>query len=660
MESMILDVDALVGQKLTTEAFSQLSGEMAGFSFVKIVVDNKTKSVHFLNDHRYKLHAKYIATKLLSISEQQLVENIDTYNKTFYYGPERPYFLGILSLINKDKNPLYALETVEVDDMKAPMLLEFYNIIKENLGGKVPLYFKPSNHGQEEEIEKIDRNILPRMFTHEIMLNRSYIPLNNGETIGRLRYFDSFDDYQESKITLKWHDIIAMKKVPEDIPRISGIINAAHTAPLSHTNVLACGWQIPNSIQIGIEEDINALRLNNKWVSYKVERNSPRILLEEVPKPENIENERPRWMAQRVKLQAPETERIPILNLNQLRMSDSIRYGTKAANLGELYHILENGSHRLTGFYNIERYPRPHLLEYLANQLKVPVGTDLKKASFSFLKENIKIPRGIALPFSIMQQFLQQSPQIQQTIGKLKMALELEAKEVDSLCIQLQQIIRKTKFNEKLWEYIDSQIAEHLSGSASFVVRSSSNAEDLEHFSAAGIYESYNHVTNAETVFNSIKEVWASLVSPRSVRLRQEVGISLDDCYMGVVIQEEVTTDLGGVLVTTNPMNPNGDYRNVYINASPKSATEIVSGAETSFQCLYNIVEGGGRTLAKDSTSNDLTVSQKETLRKLAVTGKLLQSHFSPDYTYRLPVDIEWALQGEKIYLLQIRPYSIE
>src|SRR5690606_20919574 len=163
--------------------------------------------------------------------------------------------------------------------------------------------------------------------------------------------------------------------------------------------------------------------------------------------------------------------------------------------------------------------------------------------------------------------------------------LELNARQVDSLCVNLQQMIRQTRMPDKLRAIVDSQVAKHLEGVSSFVVRSSSNAEDLEKFSAAGIYESINHVTSSEKLFESIKQVWASLRFLRSVRLRHEVGISLDDSYMGVVVQEEVNSSMGGVLVTANPLNK-ADFRNVYFNISTKSVTEVVQGGDEPVQYL--------------------------------------------------------------------------
>jgi phosphoenolpyruvate synthase/pyruvate phosphate dikinase len=341
-----------------------------------------------------------------------------------------------------------------------------------------------------------------------------------------------------------------------------------------------------------------------------------------------------------------------------LRAADRYKYGTKAANLGEMRYVLKYGSERMLGFYRMPRPPRDNLVPYLAKFLGVSEDTEnMAEAAHSFMKKTISVPKGIAIPFSVQQEFLESASQIQQGIGKLKMALELGATEVDSLCLSLQQMIRHVRMPDKIRNRIDAEIAKELSGVSSFVIRSSSNAEDLQGFSAAGIYESFSSVTKADKIFDSLKEVWASLLSPRSVRLRQQVGISLDDCYMGVIVQEMIESDLGGVLVTTNPMNPK-DFRNVYMNVALNSVEDVVHGADLPIQMIYNTVEGGGRTMSLGDFADGISPEQSAQLQKLAFAGRLLQSHFSPDYTFSQPVDIEWLAGVKGIGILQIRPYS--
>lgn len=650
-------VKALVGERLSLAAFQQLAGVLGGISFVKFVIDKPAGKVHFIDGAVYKYHADYIAENILGITIPEMEATIDQHNQTFYHDLDRRLYLGLIGLHKKDDRRFFALETVEVDTMTKDMLTYFYHFTREHLDPAIPVLLKPANHWQEAMLVEIGINEIPRIYSHELFSSSQFVCLNPGKAKGRIKVFNNEQDYQLRRSTLEWFDIIVMDRVPDDIPRVTGIINSQHTTPLSHTNVLASGWQIPNCIQLGVVDKIRGSLLEGKWVEYVVTADASEVVLKEIPAPADLNLQRPSWTTLRITLEEPETVHTRIRPLSELRMSDRYKFGTKAANLGELYYVLQEGSARLTGFYRVPRPPRQNLLPYLAAFLGRSEVDDLNEAANQFLRKAIQVPRGIAIPFSIQQEFLESSARIQQCIGKLKMALELDVRQVDSLCVTLQQMIRSARMPDRVRNYIDAEIAKNLAGVSSFVVRSSSNAEDLRNFSAAGIYESINHVTTAENIFESLKKVWASLVSSRSVRLRQDVGISLDDCYMGVIIQEEVKAEMGGVLVTTNPMNRD-DFRNVYMNVSTKSVVQVVQGSEMPHQYLFNTVEGNGRTLSIGMATEDLREEQKVTLKDLAFAGRLLQSHFSPDYTFSSPVDIEWIAGQHGIHIVQLRPYS--
>lgn len=648
------------GLKLTQSQFTQLAGKLAGYPFAKVVLDRQEGRVHFINNNRYPFHADYVAEQILGRPPGEIDGEIDAFNQTVYFDHDRRFFFGILSL---QKTPpeasletqFFTLETVEVDTMDRAMVEYFYGFVKDWIDPLIPVLFKPANTLQEMIVKEIDPATLPRIFSHQLFAQARYIALNPGRTVGRIRAFRTEMDYKRVAHTIEWFDIVVMHRVPDDIPRISGIINAHHTTPLSHTNVLASGWKIPNCIQIGIFDRIEKEGLHEEWVEYVVENSASELTLKKSDRPHDVQA--PAWKVNRVEIEAPVLANTPIVSLDQLRAADRYKYGTKAANLGEMRYLLANGSERMLGFYRIPRPPRDHLMPYLAKFLGVSESADLALAAHDFMRKNVKIPKGIAIPFSVQQEFLESSAQIQQGVGKLKMALELGVREVDALCLQLQQMIRAVRMTDQIRNRIDAEIAKHLSGVSSFVIRSSSNAEDLQGFSAAGIYESISSVTKADKIFDSLKEVWASLLSPRSVRLRQQVGISLDDCYMGVIIQEMIESDIGGVLVTTNPSNPK-DFRNVYMNVSLKSVEKVVQGSVLPIQMIYNTVEGGGRTLSLGDFAEGINADQSALLQKLAFVGRLLQSHFSPDYTFSQPVDIEWLAGAAGIGILQIRPYS--
>ncbi|WP_431901778.1 PEP/pyruvate-binding domain-containing protein [Nonomuraea sp. bgisy101] len=658
-------VPATLDVPLTVPTFMKLAGSLAGFPFVKVVVDLEKAEFHFIDSTGNPLHVRYIAEHILGEPVEVLLRDIDTFNHNVYVRPDRRFLLGLLAMHRRGRDDgdeeervFLSLETVEADTMSADMLLSFYRHVRAHLDPSVPLFLKPANHLQESHVARIPQEELPRLLAHELLSQAPFVPLNPGTTYGRLRLFTSTADYRAAAGTVEWHDIVVMPRVPDDIPRVSGLVNTEHTTPLSHTNVLATGWGIPNAIQTDLLDRPGLAGLDGTWVRYEVDPAAPRILVEAAEPPDTLDSGPP-WTAERVTLERPETDATEITPLSHLRMGDHYRFGTKAANLGELCHVLVHGSRRWLGFYQIPRPPRPDLLGYLAGQLGVTGPADeaaLTAAAERLLRQHVEVPRGIALPFSLQQEFLESSPRIQQTIGRVKMALEAGTDHVESLCAELQRMIVETRLPDDILRRIDDAIVTHLSGVGRFVVRSSSNAEDLAGFSAAGVYESVLHARTLDSIADGIKEVWASLVSARSVRLREQAGIQLEDCYMGVIVQEWVDVPLGGVLVTCNPADPR-DFRNVYVNISTGSVTDVVSGTRDPLQHLYNTVEGGGRTISLGSARSDLDTATKDSLARLALIGRLLQSHFSPDYLYGVPVDIEWAMDGDRITLLQIRPY---
>ncbi|MGQ4420405.1 PEP/pyruvate-binding domain-containing protein, partial [Streptomyces sp. SAS_269] len=520
----------------------------------------------------------------------------------------------------------------------------------------LPLLLKPANHAQEHELSHVSETRVPRILSHELFGNRTRTCLNPGEARGRLRYFRTLAEYESAAGELGWSDIVAMPCPPDDVPRVAGIINTAPITPLSHTNVLASGWGIPNAIVRDLDDVVRRHGLDGAWVRYRAQEDT--VTLERLSRAPALT--RPAWHQQRIRLEAPFLEDAPVLALHRLRSADRDSYGTKAASLGELHHVLDSRTADLTAFYARPRPPRPDLLGHLAARLGEPGASPerLRAAAAARVAETVRAPEGVALPFRLHHLFLISSPALQQGIGKLKMALELEAFDViNSLALSLQQLTRTTPMPVEVERAITASVAPLSADGRRLVVRSSSNAEDLPGFSAAGIYDSVTTVRGPDQLMDAVRQVWASLVSPRSVRLRHQAGIPLDDTYMGVIVQEYVPANLGGVLVTCNPTRRE-DFRNVYLNCAPGSPERVVDGTILPQQYLYNTVEGGGRTVDVGSSGEDLPAATRAALARLALAGRLLQSHFGADDPDGA-LDIEWLMTAEGAFrLVQVRPYS--
>ena len=652
----------VIGENLSLPLFRTLSGVLAGHPYLKVVVDRAEDTWHLLDTEAHPFHVNYIATRILGISLETLDACLDAFNASVYMDPERRFLLGVLSLHTDEdaegrERPFLVLETTEADTMHGALLDEFYTFARHRVDGRLPLLLKPANHGQEHELIAISDLRVPRILSHELFGNRTRTPLNPGEAVGRLRHFRTSEEYAAAAGTLGWSDIVAMPCLPDDVPRVAGFLNTAPITPLSHTNVLASGWGIPNAIVRDLDRIVERHALDGRWIRYRVQDDEISL----VPLADTPTLQAPLWHQQRIRLEQPLLEDVPAQSLHLLRRADQDRYGTKAANLGELHHVLAGRTADLTAYYGQPRPPRQDLYGHLAARLGIPDANagELRRAAAAFAARTVSAPEGIALPFALQHRFLTSSPALQQGIGKLKMALELDAVDVlDPLCLHLQQLVRNTPLPDDVTRQITQALPPGLASGMRLVVRSSSNAEDLPGFSAAGVYDSVTTVHGAAELLDAVRQVWASLLSPRSVRLRHQAGISLDDTYMGVIIQRYAPAGLGGVLVTCDPTR-RADFRNVYLNCSPGSPESVVDGTTLPLQYLYNTVEGGGRTVALGSCGEDLPDATRNRLADLALTGRLLQSHFGGADAAD-PLDIEWLMTDQGDFrLVQIRPYAL-
>jgi pyruvate, water dikinase len=198
-------------------------------------------------------------------------------------------------------------------------------------------------------------------------------------------------------------------------------------------------------------------------------------------------------------------------------------------------------------------------------------------------------------------------------------------------------------------------------------VRSSACAEDSEAASYAGQQETYLYVRGARAVLDRVRDCWASFFSERALFYRQRKG-SLDDLGMAVVVQRMVHADVAGVLFTCDPVRGRRDR--MVVEAVLGLGEAAVSGqltpdhyvlardgtvkrAKIARQPFAIVpVEGGGtgeRELGEEGSAQKLG---EEQLRELARIGDDLEQRLGG------PQDIEWALEGGELFVLQARPVT--
>jgi phosphohistidine swiveling domain-containing protein len=200
-----------------------------------------------------------------------------------------------------------------------------------------------------------------------------------------------------------------------------------------------------------------------------------------------------------------------------------------------------------------------------------------------------------------------------------------------------------------------------------FAVRSSSPEEDLEGASFAGGYETILGVSK-DTMHDAIKRAFASCLDHRVVIYKREHGFDANNPQIAIVIQKQIASDVAGVGFSLNPITNN--YDEAVFNANWGQGETVVSGIVTPDTFVVDKVSKKviERSAGKKETSiwlkptgdteeredprhDELTLSD----RQLVELSKLIDSVCA---VYGKPIDIEWAFEAGKLYLLQARPVT--
>ncbi|NKX56716.1 PEP/pyruvate-binding domain-containing protein [Arthrobacter mobilis] len=181
-------------------------------------------------------------------------------------------------------------------------------------------------------------------------------------------------------------------------------------------------------------------------------------------------------------------------------------------------------------------------------------------------------------------------------------------------------------------------------GGGPVAVRSSATAEDLPGAAFAGQQDTYLDVAGEDAVLDAVARCWASLWTDRAIAYRRRQGIGGRGLAIAVVVQRMVPAEAAGVMFTANPVT--GDRDETVIDAAAGTGEAVVSGTVTPEHYVLD-----GRLRLREASPGRQVLSAGQ-LRTLAVLGRRVQAHFGR------PQDLEWAVAGGRIHLLQARPMT--
>ena len=563
------------------------------------VIDRRNKNkIYYVNSQKFRFHKDFLLFKHLIPRGGNVFEDI-------YINQNRRFMVGTIAWQTPVEK--FTFELWQGDLASDKLIKMAYDTI--NATFFEPVAYKPNSIRQDEASENLG---IVRVSADDIQKNQEYLALNTGEAVGRIHIIDKLDDTVE----IGSNEILVLKELPLNLPQVRGIIVAKPSSPLSHVNILAKGWGIPN---IYLKDADKLLKgYDTRVVKLTATLTKHNIVLADL---KDLEE---KFVENRVNAPA-DLETVKIASLREIGKKDSIIYGSKAANLGELI------------------------------KAKIP---------------NTIVPDGFAIPYHYYDKFME-SNKFDLIISDFEFNDDFvhNPRYRRAKLEEFRAKLQKGEMSEELKAEIISKWKTQLGGKPVFV-RSSSNAEDLPNFSGAGLYKTVANVKEEEKIIEAVKTVWASLWNFDAYESRVRNFVNQTSVQMGVFIQIGVNMENGGVMITKDPFDPENKGV-VYIGAVWGHNESIPRNKWIPEQVLFN---------PKSNAVQVLTLSQQETILKFDENGGLVVTDEKPQrrvltdlnarklanialeikriFGNEKEQDIEWGIMNGKIYLLQARPYT--
>ena len=611
--------------------WQQLSKPMRDAEYAKFVIDIKSNKIYFVDSHVFTLHADFVVDYLQKIPRSRA--NMLAYNQN--YSTVKPQFiLGYIThypnlKMGVNNSGLWTFSFWEGDTIQAKDIHRTYKRLGQTF--KIAQFkYRPDSTAQERMAGKLKSYRIPTINNHQIYQASPYQAFNSGSAVGRFVIVPPTAKVED--LSFNEDDIVLLQTSYPDISPVAGVMTSQFSTPLSHVNLRATAWGIPNATIKSAAQDFK--QYENKQVFYAVTEAGYTLRLataSEVAQRQAMVKEK-----RSVIMPPADLNATALLPLNRISALDANKYGAKTSNLGEMLRA------------------------------KLPIS----------MKDGIpmplNIPDGFGVPFSYYQAHIQQhhidaqiktmlaNPQFEQDTVWRRQSLET-----------LRMAITNAPIDATQLKKISMQWRSQLNGAGVFV-RSSTNAEDLKGFNGAGLYDTVANVKDEAALEAAIKQVWASVWNLRAVEERAHFGIKHAEVYPAVLIQTAVNATAAGVLLTTDIW---GHQPTTYtINAKWGLGMRVVEGQKVAEQILFDVSNDGTRVISRSDEVTMLVASPKGgmiekpvpkgeailTEKRAKVLG-ILAKQVSKIFKKTEVLDIEWVLEskgGKDIFwLVQARPY---
>jgi pyruvate,water dikinase len=296
-----------------------------------------------------------------------------------------------------------------------------------------------------------------------------------------------------------------------------------------------------------------------------------------------------------------------------------------------------------------------------------------KNASLGELtRTGIPVPPGFALSVLFYREFLKESGLTSHIHNQLE---GLDVGNVAALQ-KVGQAIREKILSASFPPHLEETIREGYrslcdGAELAVAVRSSATAEDLADASFAGQQDSYLNVVGEEEVLESTRKCIASLFTDRAISYRVKKGFDHIEVGLSVGIQKMVNSEAAGVMFTIDPDSGNENF--IVIDSNWGLGESVVSGkvipdkffiykktgavvgTRLGQKQVYAKYDNTGTTYVSTPPKRKAQFSvSSEQIRVLVDYAKKIENH------YGKRMDIEWAVEAGRVYILQARPETVQ
>jgi len=201
-------------------------------------------------------------------------------------------------------------------------------------------------------------------------------------------------------------------------------------------------------------------------------------------------------------------------------------------------------------------------------------------------------------------------------------------------------------------------------------VRSSATGEDSGDHSFAGLHDTVLGVVGIEACLEAVKTCWASVWSEQAYHYREARGVAHDSVAMAVGIQEQVASEVSGVLFTADPTT--GARGHLVVEATYGLGETLVQGRVSPDRWLIGRADSevlertvGAKDIELVATPGGGTAERPVDLERRgrpalsdAEAIRAAETALRIERLMGLPVDVEFALAHGRLFVLQARPIT--